>query len=74
MTDEKGKILKSEIVKLPDKSKPYSSMILKLESEEISKRIKDVKGISYDDDSGVLTVKKEMTEKRFRESLLDASN
>ena len=40
-----------------------------LESEEILGEIKDIKGIFYDDDSGVLTVTEEMSYKRFREIL-----
>lgn len=45
------------------------SVETKLESNEISERIKDIKGIFYDDDSGVLTVTEEMPEKKFREIL-----
>lgn len=42
---------------------------VKLESKEILERIKDIKGIFYDDELGILTVTEKMTEKKFREVL-----
>ncbi len=42
---------------------------MKLETKEISERIKDVKGIFYDVGTGILKITEELTETQFREIL-----